>query len=83
MTTQAGDENRIPVAVWRAGKAWNGFYVIEPAAPGGKRLLVCSAYGSRAEPLGRKQPGRLAERLLGEILDAYAARPRKRKRPPA
>lgn len=67
MTTRAGSENRIPVTVHRRGQSWTGFYVIEPDG----RLVVASAYGSKTEPLGRKKADKLAEKLLGEIVETW------------
>lgn len=55
---------RHPISVTLGDRAWSGSWEIEDG-----RLIVSSAYGSRAEPIGRRknlEPRAMA--LLGEIV---------------
>lgn len=55
------------VQIDHAGRKWSGSWEIE-----GREVVLSSAYGSDRQPLGRRDPVKLAERLLKEIVKARA-----------
>jgi hypothetical protein len=55
---------RAPVKVEHRGRLWVGEWQVD-----GEEIVVVSEQGSEREPLGGKEPERMAARLLREIVD--------------
>jgi hypothetical protein len=53
-----------PFTVEHAGRKWSGTWEVD-----GKDVLVCSAWGSDREPIGRRQPERVAAGVLRALLE--------------
>jgi hypothetical protein len=51
------------------GQKWSGSWELE-----GKEVRVDSAYGSTRAPVGRKDPTKVAEAALGELVTAWSNR---------
>lgn len=51
------------------GQKWSGSWERD-----GKDVRVDSAYGSTRAPVGRKDPGKVAEAALGELVRSWAER---------
>lgn len=49
--------------IWHAGQRWCGWWEIA-----GKDVLVCSAYGSKRRALRGRDPEKVAEKLLLQIV---------------
>lgn len=52
-----------PIRIDHANRTWSGTWEMD-----GKDVVVCSAYGSDREPVGRRKPELLAAKLLKEIV---------------
>lgn len=51
------------------GQKWRGTWKVE-----GSEVTISSAYGSALRPLGRKDPAKVAQAALAELVEAWANR---------